>query len=673
MSTPPAISTAELFDFLDRLHGELTGYICCFSGERINRARDITKGSAREQFFAFPAAVASAAGWLSRESAAGREVYVGAHLFTRQKRSKETAANVASLYVDGDRTPIPTGPLRPTLVVASSPGRWQGYWRLPEPIAAAQAEDLNHRLAAAIGADASGWDLTQLLRVPGAANRKYAGNPIVDIAEYDPSRLFDPEELNRTLPPSPPRISIVTSTEACGDMPPVRLDDAALSIWRGERPAFKTDSPGEIDRSDSLWKIAAVLWEANASPIAIADALAERDQSLGWNRYIDRPEQYTITAAKIAAKGAPLRLSPRPAPPPDIMSTTLATAGSNDPPRSDNDPCAGVRDDVAHLRAENARLTRERDESIAEQDDLRMQLASTRRRAERAEELLSIYRNPKLGAQRGAAAGLVDIFRTEAPAPVEKRPTGLTNKEACYRVPLAKLAEITNLSPDALSRQTDVLASYTTPDGAPILHREVVTIPSHIDRDTGEITSAHKELWIGPGTDPTAFGALLATLNPSQRKAHGGNRDACADHPNAGTIRRSRRIEETTVECSECHRTLHTESRNLPGERVTTTPPSPMPHVAGLPVETTSHEDTTSIPQHAPTTYRDCGSDQYRNLPDSRLTPESAARIAAARADIAARQAAAPLDTTPEEPAYLAGASLFDIPAEAAGYDRHTR
>lgn len=57
-------------------------------------------------------------------------------------------------------------------MVESSPGHFHAYYRLTEAIPPERAEALNKRLAHMIGADASGWDLSQLLRVPGTMNHK---------------------------------------------------------------------------------------------------------------------------------------------------------------------------------------------------------------------------------------------------------------------------------------------------------------------------------------------------------------------------------------------------------------------------------------------------------------------------------------------------------------------
>jgi hypothetical protein len=75
------------------------------------------------------------------------------------------------------------------------------------------------------------------------------------------------------------------------DDPPVRLDEYGLAVWRGEKPALKEDSPGEVDRSATLFKIGGELAEAGATRKAIRDALADRDISLRYRKFSGRPDE----------------------------------------------------------------------------------------------------------------------------------------------------------------------------------------------------------------------------------------------------------------------------------------------------------------------------------------------------------------------------------------------
>jgi hypothetical protein len=95
--------------------------------------------------------------------------------------------------------------LKPTAVVESSPGRYHGYLRLADSIPPETAEKLNKRLAHKIGADLSGADRTQLLRVPGTVNHKYPDLPVVRILglNEDEDPAYSPATLEEALPRLP--------------------------------------------------------------------------------------------------------------------------------------------------------------------------------------------------------------------------------------------------------------------------------------------------------------------------------------------------------------------------------------------------------------------------------------------------------------------------------------
>ncbi len=187
--------------------------------------------------------------------------------------------------------------------------------------------------------------------------------------------------------------------------------------------------------------------------------------------------------------------------------------------------------------------------TIAERDDT---IKTLQVRAQLADERESIGRNVRLGAARTTASVLSSIFREDRPR------TDAPNPELPFRLPLAKLAERTGQSEATCSRQLKQLASYLTPTGAPVLRSETFDIPNSLDQETGEITTRHREIWVAPGVEPSAFGYLLANLAPSEAPKHGGtpDRNVCADHPFAGVIRRTRTTRKVTRECADCNTVL---------------------------------------------------------------------------------------------------------------------
>jgi hypothetical protein len=269
--------------FYRHLYGGESGLMAMFSGTR-GPDGELEKDSPRTRYFDYPQKIARAVAHAAAESEAGREVWHCAHLLTKGRRVKENAAPVRTLWGDLDGAEVPNGPLKPTGVVESSRGRFHCYWRLSDEVPPEIAEDLNKRLAAASGADPSGFDLTQLLRVPGTVNHKYPQKPVVKVLHLDGTRFYSPSELDDALPeiedkPEAPRRG------APGE-PPVVLDGPALRVWRGEDT--KLTESGKLDRSASLVKIGRALFDAGAARAVIEPALEERDRALGWNKYTGR-------------------------------------------------------------------------------------------------------------------------------------------------------------------------------------------------------------------------------------------------------------------------------------------------------------------------------------------------------------------------------------------------
>lgn len=105
------------------------------------------------------------------------DIYFCPHLFQSNKRTADNVLCCPTVWADLDECRPETMDPLPTLSWETSPGRFQALWALDDltlnPI---QVEDISKRLAYAYadqGCDRSGWDLSQLLRVPLTKNFKY--------------------------------------------------------------------------------------------------------------------------------------------------------------------------------------------------------------------------------------------------------------------------------------------------------------------------------------------------------------------------------------------------------------------------------------------------------------------------------------------------------------------
>lgn len=169
--------------FLRQLFGDHTGYVCIAYATKARK-------DFREEFFMWPKESDKVLK-LVNDVYQGHNVWICPHLFFERKRKKETVKLTPNSWSDLDTCDPKDLLVEPTLLVESSPGRWQAYWSYEKPVDSDDAENISQRIAykhADEGADRSGWDLTQLLRMPMTYNYKYATTPIVTVIEANRKR-----------------------------------------------------------------------------------------------------------------------------------------------------------------------------------------------------------------------------------------------------------------------------------------------------------------------------------------------------------------------------------------------------------------------------------------------------------------------------------------------------
>jgi hypothetical protein len=276
------MDTGEVLKFWRHVFGGQRGLLHIWTGVRDEAGR-IPKETIVSNNFNYPTAAQSAADWALSKAEEGREVYFCVHLLSAARRIKDNATPVRALWGDLDGVPVPNGRLMPTAVVESSPGRYHAYWRLDSELPPETAEDLNRRIACEISADPSGFDLTQLLRVPGTINYKHAQGPVVRLVGLDGKRFYSADELDELLPASKEPKAEYQPGKYSGEEPPMVLSPEALKVWRGEAPRLKED--GEVNRSATLLHIGRVLYDAGGNRRVVVEGVRERDEALGLRKY----------------------------------------------------------------------------------------------------------------------------------------------------------------------------------------------------------------------------------------------------------------------------------------------------------------------------------------------------------------------------------------------------
>jgi hypothetical protein len=240
------------------LQGEGTGFIC--------RRRDNTHWF--EYHVKFPRRMDQ----FDLRDPEGDDVYFTPNLFSGDQRRREQMRPSRWLYADLDTVdPRELGGdkrLRPTVAWSTSRDRFQALW-LVQALGLESHERLNKQLSYLVGADHSGWDATQVLRLPGTRNHKYADAPLVELLWWDdhtPRRV---------------RGSGMSAGVATGELlHVVELDKRAPSWIRAK---LKTRAPAG-DRSKVLFRMEADLLGKGWSKDEVFTLLRESV----WNKFDDK-------------------------------------------------------------------------------------------------------------------------------------------------------------------------------------------------------------------------------------------------------------------------------------------------------------------------------------------------------------------------------------------------
>lgn len=231
--------------------------------------------------------------------------YFAPEVFSAPRRVSQHAIPVPWLWADLDPVdPHRVGDLTPTIAWETSPGRYQCVWEMPYPReAAAEHGGPNHRLTHYLGADPSGWDVTQLLRIPGSAHTKH-GLQRGKLLWADGPRLHWRQT---TQLPEVPTRDEDTAMAALSEEAVRGVDRAA--VWARVRPLLSTrtrelmstrDTTG-LDRSEALWSVERDLADAGCSALEIVAVV----MGTALDKYVGRGDhlrRLSIEASRAVAE-----------------------------------------------------------------------------------------------------------------------------------------------------------------------------------------------------------------------------------------------------------------------------------------------------------------------------------------------------------------------------------
>lgn len=204
--------------------------------------------------------------------------------FDKPKRLKIHARPINCLWSDiDDGDPK----IKPTLLWESSPGRLQGLWFLRgkkmEPQA---ASDLNRDLTYYMGADKGGFDITQVLRIPGTKNHKYKTLPTVRVLIESLSKTFTQNYIRgRMGVAEQKKVEAVTKASTLTGLQVRSKYNAKIPASVKKHLAAKNTAGA--DRSSVLWYLEQECLSLGMSPEEVIAVL--RDTV--WNKHRNRPNQ----------------------------------------------------------------------------------------------------------------------------------------------------------------------------------------------------------------------------------------------------------------------------------------------------------------------------------------------------------------------------------------------
>lgn len=318
------LTPAQQLQVLSRIWGRQTGYVFLPHIDGAARTtEERRKGYRENRAFRWPADRDIILEHLNEHGQ--DDLYFTPAVFNGKRRIEQNLAPERALWADLDEANPQTFDqnYRPTIAWESSPNRYQAVWLTDQPkTGASWAGQENHRLSLYLGADKSGWDSTQLLRVPGRANHKFIYGPRAVVGEllWDGGPRYQWSQFDDL-----PEVGTVDQSVDLVD------DELLMSIDRHEvwgrvklkvsklvREYMASRTSEGADRSDVLWQIERELADAGCS---IAEIVAIIRPSV-WNKYSGRADELKrlkIEAAKAVAERT------------DILETEDTTARPDEP------------------------------------------------------------------------------------------------------------------------------------------------------------------------------------------------------------------------------------------------------------------------------------------------------------------------------------------------------
>lgn len=259
--------------FFYKVFGKVNGGFICIA------ALPVGKRDLRERFFQWPSQLPDMISYI-HSIRDDHNVYFCPQTFEdlnfrRQNdgkgpRVKENIKECPVVWSDLDSCSPSALLVRPSIILETSYQRFQALWILEDADDGLIAEAISKRIAYAHaheGADRSGWDLTQLLRVPGTVNHKYEARIPVQITSISDAvyRATDFEIYPQVVIEQKLQLPLPEPLEESAEQIVTRLGNRIGAQAR--QLFYVAPRPGEFSEgwSGALWKLIMLLFEAELS------------------------------------------------------------------------------------------------------------------------------------------------------------------------------------------------------------------------------------------------------------------------------------------------------------------------------------------------------------------------------------------------------------------------
>ena len=250
----------EFVDFILNIHSHLRpGLYICISTRRKNKWKD--------HFFETPLDREILEDFFNNYDTNRYDLYFCPHAFKYKQRRETEAVPTKYLWSDLDNANPNNVHPKPNIAWESSPNRYACLWILKETPSLEETKNLNKKLAYANGADRSGWDITQVLRIPGSRNHKYADSPRGRLLWSDPKPYED-------IVPMEGFNQSATDILALHKISPFLV-----------KKLYSEAVPGK--RSEVLWKLENLLYEKGLNRDEIKTVIKDSP----WNKFVKREKQ----------------------------------------------------------------------------------------------------------------------------------------------------------------------------------------------------------------------------------------------------------------------------------------------------------------------------------------------------------------------------------------------